>query len=480
MSIPLWTGEEIAAATGGTLVGDFGATSVSIDTRTLEAGDLFVPIRATRDGHDFLDAAFRAGAAGALSEVDTPHPHARVDDTLIALRRLAEAARTRSRAVRIGITGSVGKTSLRAAVATICAAAGPTHSSIKSFNNHLGVPLTLARMPRQAAFGVFEMGMNHAGELTKLSAIVRPDVAVVTKIAPAHLENFENLDAIARAKAEIFSGLADGARAVINADDPYGPRLARAARKRGARVTLVGRSERADFRIGDVQTLADGSLFALHHGGDIHPVVVPIAGEHWVANAALAVACAFAAGVPVADAIESLSTLSAMPGRGERTTLKLDLESGEATLTLIDESYNANPESMRAAIAAAAAAPGRKLAVLGTMLELGADELDHHAALSHPLVKHHFDRVVTVGEPMRALRGALPLKMRAAWAEDADSAWEALLRELADGDTVLVKGSNGAGLGALVKRLKTEGFSYRITLPTRPEPVGERRHLRAV
>ena len=456
MRDPLWTGDEIAKATGGKLNAPFECSGISIDTRTLAAGDLFVPLKHERDGHQFIANAFRHGAAGTLSEVPiNGHPGVRVGDTLGALIRMAEHRRDNSAAIRIGITGSVGKTSLKEAVATICEGAGRTHKSVKSFNNHWGVPLTLARMPRDAAFGVFEMGMNHAGELTKLSALVQPDIAVVTKIAPAHLAHFESVDAIAEAKAEIFSGLGLGGKAIINADDKYAARLAKAARRSGAEVVLVGRSDKADIRIGDVQTLVNGSVFALHVRGDLHAVRVNIAGEHWVLNAALAIATAHAAGVPVVDAVESLTELSAMKGRGERFLATVN----GATVTVVDESYNANPESMRAAITALADHKGRKVAVLGEMLELGADELDLHAALSHPLHKSGFARVVTVGETMRGLRGAMPQKMRAAWVKDADAAWDALLGEVQDGDAVLIKGSNGAKLGALVERLKRLGFS---------------------
>jgi len=459
---PLWTSSEIAAATGGAINSpvtknrEFTISGLSIDTRDIGAGDLFIPLKAERDGHDFIANAFRNNATATLSE--TPingHPGVIVDDTLAALNALGTASRDRSSAIRIGITGSVGKTSLKEALATVCEAAGPTHKSVKSFNNHWGVPLTLARMPRDTEFGVFEMGMSAAGELTELSALVRPDIAVITKIAPAHLAHFDSVDAIARAKAEIYSGIADGGTAIINLDCAYGPRLAKKAQKSGATIITVGKSDKADFRIGDVQALANGSVFALHHADEIHPVLINIAGDHWVTNAALAVATAHAAGIAIADAVESLTTLGAIKGRGER----FDVDLNGAQLTIIDESYNANPESMRAAITAIGERPGRKLAVLGSMLELGADELDMHAALSHPLVREGFARVFTVGETMRALKGALPQKMRAAWCKDADAAWDALLGEAQDGDTILIKGSNGAGLGALVERLHTVNFS---------------------
>ena len=452
----LWTSDEIATATKGEATKPFACAGISIDTRELEPGDLFVPLKAERDGHDFIANAFRQGAAATLSEVPiNGHAGVLVEDTLASLRAMATHRRDHSEAIRIGVTGSVGKTSLKEAIATVCEAAGPTHKSVKSFNNHWGVPLTLARMPRDTEFGVFEMGMNHAGELTDLSALVRPDIAVITKIAPAHLEHFDSVDAIARAKAEIFSGLAEGGRAVINLDCAYGPRLSRVAKKHGAKITTVGKSERADFRIGDVQTLADGSLFALHHDGDIHCVRVPIAGEHWVLNAALAIAVAYTAGVAVEDAAESITTLEAMKGRGARFHAELN----GATLHVIDESYNANPESMRAAITAIGETEGRKIAVLGSMLELGEDADDLHAALSHTLVREGFERVVTVGKHTEALNAALPKKIAAAHVADADAAWDALLGEVRDGDTLLIKGSNGAGLGALVERLRGLGFS---------------------
>jgi len=453
MKKPLWTGKEIAAATRGQLNQPFDISGLSIDTRDIAEGELFIPLKDQRDGHEFIANAFRRGAGGTLSEVPiNGHPGVIVGDTLEALRDMAVASRERCNALRIGVTGSVGKTSLKEAIATICEGAGPTHKSVKSFNNHWGVPLTLARMPRDTQFGVFEMGMNHAGELTDLSSLVRPDVAVITKIAPAHLAHFNSVDDIARAKAEIFSGLVEGGRAIINLDDPYGPRLARTAKRHGAQVITVGRNERADIRIGDVQTQRKGSLFTLHVANDAHLIQVPIAGEHWVTNAALAIAVAHTAGLPITDAAESLTTLSAMPGRGER----FDTELNGALIHVVDESYNANPESMRAAMSAVTGG-GRKIAVLGSMLELGADELDLHAALSHPLVKFGFSRVITVGEPMRALKGALPQKMRGPWCADSDVAWDALLGEVRDGDTVLIKGSNGAKLGQLVTQLRERG-----------------------
>ncbi len=447
----LWTSSDAAAATGGKAVGDWAVTGLSIDTRSLQPGDLFVPLKDVRDGHDFIPQARSAGAGAILSERGgEPEPCLIVEDTLQAMRDLAVAARERSSAVRIAVTGSVGKTSVKEALAVICTASGHAHKSLKSFNNHWGVPLTLATMPIDTDYGVFEIGMNHAGELSDLSPLAAPHIAIITKIAPAHLAHFDSVDDIAAAKAEIFEGLPPGGTAILNADDAYFSYLSGRAKAKGAKILTFGSAQDADVRI-DNPVSGPGYVSAdLTAGSQTLALRMNVDGLHWVSNAACAVAGAWAAGIDFELAVKVLSTFEALSGRGERIDLMIDGKS----VTLIDDSYNANPVSMRAGIEALSSASGRKYAVLGDMHELGADELAMHAALSGPLQAADVSRVITVGECMRALRGALPQPMRGAWAANWQSALTALLGDIRDGDTVLIKGSNAAGLSNLVTALK--------------------------
>ena len=447
----LWTSKQIAAATGGQAQGDFEVSGLSIDTRTLKAGDLFVPLKDARDGHDFLDQAFGAGATGALSEVTTNHPHVRVPDTMDALRALGQAGRDRATAKRIAVTGSVGKTSVKDALGIMLGAFGPTHTSIKSFNNHFGVPITLATLPETTRFAVFETGMNHAGELTDLSKQVAPDIALITTVVGAHKANFDSVEAIADAKAEIRHGLVHGGLLILNEDNPYTPRIK--AQADGLALQTFGRSEDADIRITGSNHRADGGTVHLRiDGKDIH-VELAVVGAHWDYNVAACMAVAHALGLDLEKAAAAMKAVSASEGRGDLHTVTFD---GHA-LTLIDESYNANPTSMEAAFTAAALKPGRKIAVLADMKELGADELDLHAALADPLVDAGFARVLTLGECMRALRGALPRAMRGAHADSIDEIETALKDEVREGDVLLLKGSNSMGLGRLVKRLREGG-----------------------
>ncbi len=454
MSNVLWTSRDAAEATGGEARGDWQATGLSIDTRSLQWGELFVPLKDQRDGHEFIPQARAAGACAVISEnTNELSPALIVEDSLQALRDLAAAARKRSDAKRIAVTGSVGKTSLKEALATICGSAGSTHKSQKSFNNHWGAPLTLATMPKSTEFGVFELGMNHAGELTDLSGLIRPNVAIITKIAPAHLAHFENVDAIAAAKAEIFDGLEEGGVAVLNADDAYFEFLSGRAQSQGAKILTFGQSEMADVRI--IKPMASAGKVAcdLQIGSKSYALNIPVDGAHWIANGACAVAAAMAAGIDPETSVKALACFRALPGRGDVLDVRLDGK----VVSLIDESYNANPESMRAAISALATrAAQRKIAVLGDMFELGKDELDLHAALAEPLQDAGVARVVFVGECMRALKGALPQQMRGPWVRDWESALDALREEILDGDTILVKGSNATGLGKLVAEIRKQ------------------------
>lgn len=447
----LWTAKEIAEATGGEASTDFAVDSLSIDTRSLQPGALFVPLKDVRDGHDFIPQAMKAGAAGTLSDralESTPHIH--VQETLGALEALAKAAASRSDARRIAVTGSVGKTSVKDALAVMFAAFGDVHWSQRSFNNHWGVPLTLAAMPKQTEFGVFEMGMNNAGEISALSQLVRPHIGLITTVAPAHLAHFKNVEAIADAKAEMIDGLGETGILILNGDNPYTRRIQ--AKAGDLDVMTFGHDESNDVVILDSRLGEAEIEVKLDILDEIVTVTLPVAGAHWVSNAAACMAVAMACGLDLNKAAKALGGISASPGRGDVTRLQIE---GKA-ITLVDESYNANPTSMRAALSALSHRSGRRLAVLGDMYELGADEISLHAELSEPIAAAGVSRVIVTGECMRALRGALPRPLRGAWVHNADEAYDALLSEIEDGDVVMIKGSNATGLGALTRRLKQE------------------------
>ena len=448
MSKPLWTSAEIAKATGGEASGDFTVSGLSIDTRTIEAGDLFVPLKDVRDGHDFIPMAMEKGAGGTLSEIAVEGHAVIVKDSLQALRDLGKESVQRSQALRIAVTGSVGKTSVKEALAHMFSAFGNTHKSLKSYNNHWGVPLTMARMPQEAEFGVFEMGMNHAGELSDLSHLLRPDIALITTVAAVHLAHFESVEAIADAKAEIIEGLDADGIVILNADNAYTTRIA--AKVKGNKIIYFGYEDTADVQIISADVTAQGSQISLVIDGGQIDIDLNIPGEHWVSNAASCIAVAHAAGLDLTKAAIALSGVKAEGGRGEISELSIDGKS----ITLIDEAYNANPTSMTAAIKLLGLKSGRRLAVLGDMAELGKDELAMHAGLTDPLEDAGVARVIVSGECMRALRGALPQPMRGAWTQDWAGALAALKGEIQDGDVVLVKGSNSAGLGKLVAALK--------------------------
>ena len=381
-----------------------------------------------------------------------------VKDSLQALRDLAVAARERSAANRIAVTGSVGKTSVKEMIACICRAAGNTHASIKSFNNHWGVPLTLAGMPQNTKFGVFEMGMNHEGELADLAQIVRPNIAIVTKVAPAHLAHFKSVEAIANAKAEIFSGTAKGGIAILPADSAHFNQLSRFAKKQN-KIYSFGASVKADARIVQSKQTARGSVSTLDVLGERVEVTLPFAGAHWVENAACALLATKLSGVKLNISVITLKNMNKIQGRGEIHNLTLDGKS----LTLIDESYNANPASMRAAIASLGLSGGRKIAVLGDMLELGATEKQLHAALVGPLEESGVDTVITCGALMKSLDDALPTSMNGGWFEIYSDCLGGLMDVLKDGDTIMIKGSNASGMGKLVDALKNKNKKRETT-----------------
>jgi UDP-N-acetylmuramoyl-tripeptide--D-alanyl-D-alanine ligase len=456
---PLWTAARAAAATGGIASGDWNAHGVSIDSRTVGAGDLFVALHGpNRDGHDFVRAALERGAAAAvidrdIAELPDGAPLLRVADTLAALAALGQAARRASRARILAVTGSVGKTGTKEALCVALSACGPTAASAGSLNNPWGVPLSLARLPAGAAYGVFELGMNHKGEIAALTRLVRPHIAVITTVEPAHLGFFPSVEAIADAKAEIFEGLEPGGVAVLNRDNPHYQRLAAAARRCGARVTSFGADPEARMRLKDCLLRPDGSTVEAAFSGARWRYELKVPGRHWVTNSLAVLAAVEAAGADVGRAAAALRGLEAPRGRGRRC----EIAWRGGRLSLIDESYNASPASMRAALAVLAAIPpgpgGRRIAVLGDMLELGEGSESLHRDLAAPIAAAAVERVFLVGAAMAALHEALPQERRGGLWRSVDEAIPSLLSDLRPGDIVTVKGSYGVGMGRVVERL---------------------------
>lgn len=459
MKQALWTAKDAAAATGGRLEGGaWTASGVSIDSRTIEAGALFVALSDVRDGHEFAQSALDQGAAAAL--VSRPEtcsgPRLVVDDVLAALVKLGVAARDRCDGVRIGVTGSVGKTSVKEWIAAVLREAGPAHWSVKSYNNHWGVPLTLARMPRETAHGVFEMGMNHAGEIRALTQMVVPHVALITRIAPAHLENLGSMEAIADAKSEIFEGFASDGIAVIPADDEFRDRLASNIERTQAGFLLdFGHASGAAVRLVSYEETARGGHGTLDVLGRRIALSLRTPGPHQGVNAAGVMAACVAAGIEPELVADVLSRQEAAAGRGASFTLNLP---GGGRALVIDDSYNANPASMSAAIASLGrrepSGKGRRIAVLGEMLELGPESAAMHAALADPLTDAKVSHVIGVGRLARHTVEALPKPVGRQHAGDAREGLDLLGEVIGDGDVVLIKGSNASRVHKIVESLR--------------------------
>lgn len=462
---PLWTFDELVAAAGARAENAEGApqaiTGLSIDTRTLAPGDLFVALKDQRDGHEFVSAAFKAGAAAAL----VAHGYEpqlgdgaliRVDDTLVGLENIGRAARARLSpdARVIAVTGSAGKTGTKEMLRAALSRIGATHAADKSFNNHWGVPLTLARMPAETRFGVFEIGMNHAGEITPLTKMVHPHVAIVTTVEAVHLAQFPSVEAIAEAKAEIFAGLVPGGTAVINRDNPHFEMLRRYAADAGARIVSFGQDARADVRPKALELSSEATVIEADVGGQAVHFRVAVPGIHIARNALAVAAAVHAVGADVGEALEALATLPPPPGRGAR----YELPFGRGRILLIDESYNANPASMRAALAVLGTVPRtdypRRIAVLGDMLELGPQEKALHLALKEAVDGAGADLVFACGPNMAHLVEALAPGRRGAWAARSDELAERLFARIAPGDVIMVKGSNGSRMGPLAEALR--------------------------
>ena len=459
MTPPLWTAFDIAAAVDGEVHGDFAANGVAFDSREIGPGDLFVALKGeTTDGHRFLDRAFAAGAAGALCSEACQGPHVRVADTMAALEALGRAARARMNGQIIGITGSVGKTGTKEALFACLdrSLPGAVHRSVKSYNNHTGVPLSLARMPAAARIGIFEMGMNHSGELAALTRLVRPHVAIVTAIAPAHSAFFADESEIADAKGEIFQGLEPGGAAIIPYDSPHRDRLIAAAQPFAGRILTFGSDRKADVHIQDVVPIEQGTLVSLILPDAELTFTIAPPGEHWVSNAMAVIAAVWAVGGDLAAAGLALADMEGLAGRGQRSRIAV----GEGEALLIDESYNANPASMTATIKMLGEQPAeRRIAILGEMRELGAGSPAYHAGLAEPLREAGVDFALLVGPEMRALANALEGRIEFAHVPDAGAALDSVEALIAPGDAILVKGSNAIGLSRLVEHLRSKAVA---------------------
>ena len=460
---PLWTSDDAERATGGRSTAPWQCRGISSDSRKTEPGDLYIALTGPRfDGHDFVAEALAKGAVAALVSrhpEDAPEdaPLLIVDDVMAALRGLAAAARERSSARIIAITGSVGKTSTKEALAHVLGVQATTHASRASFNNHWGVPLSLAALPADATYGIFEIGMNHAGEISALSKLVRPHAALVTTVEEVHLEFFESVAAIADAKAEIFDGIVEGGIAILYYDNPYRLQLADAARARGVRgnqdIICFGVHPHATLCLVE-ETLGDnGGVGVIDMDGERFSYRVGAPGRHWLLIGLATLATVHAVGADVAQAALDLGSVHSLPGRGQRHEIAV----GDGAATLIDESYNANPVSMHAAFSLLATATpglrGRRIAVLGDMLELGKESADIHTALANCLISAKVDLVFTVGDQMAHLRDALPKAMRAGHGARSDDLAIPVAAAVRDGDVIMVKGSLGARMATIVSAL---------------------------
>ena len=456
--LPLWTSTDMAELFA-VKCGDWQAMGVSIDSRSVMAGDLFIALSGdNHDGHDYIEAAFEAGASAALVREDydgaANRPLVRVPDVLAALEKLAVAARARSDAYIIAITGSVGKTSTKEMLAGALAKSGATHAAVKSFNNHIGVPLSLARLPRTAHYGVFEIGMNHAGEIAKLVKLVRPHCAIITAIGMAHIKNFPDIKALAAAKAEIFSALMPDGMAIIPSDAPHADILEKAAKKAKAKITRFS-MQKNNVETYPIKThLHDTcSCVAANIMGHDVTYKLGLAGGHHVSNSLAVLSAIIAAKADLALAALSMAHQIGLDGRGRR----YQLETAQGAYLLIDESYNANPASMQAAFNTLGLMPrlgkGRRIAVLGDMAELGANARHYHESLAAAIEQADIDLVMSCGPLMRYLHALIPPSRAGAHADRPQDILDILLSDLHAGDVVMVKGANVSGMTQIVEGL---------------------------
>ena len=455
---PLWTADEAAQATGGDAQGDWSVTGMCIDTREIQPGDMFVALKAARDGHEFVEAAFEGGASAALVSQDIGEkPRLVVHDTQKGLEALGLAARARSSAVHAAITGSVGKTSVKEMIAQIFRSSGPAHWSVKSFNNHWGVPLTLARMPRKTRRAIFEIGMNTPGEIAPRSRMVRPQIAMITRIAGAHLEGMGSIDAVADEKADIFAGLEEGGVAILPRDDAFFDYLKARAFDQQPTAQLLsfgGTDSGADARLLSFSASGDHSVGEADILGETVSFSVNAIGDHWGLNAILALLVGKLSGMSAQEAADALAGFTPPPGRG--VAEQLVLPDGK-TFTLLDDAYNANPESMRAGLAALGQRDGRKIAILGEMRELGPEADRFHAELATPIHDAGVKITVPTGSGMQPLVDELQSSGNEAGvlaASTAEDAIKIVKEVLMPGDVVLIKGSNASGIARVGKALR--------------------------
>ncbi|MBV1897425.1 MAG: UDP-N-acetylmuramoyl-tripeptide--D-alanyl-D-alanine ligase [Rhodobacteraceae bacterium] len=469
----LWNAADAALATGGVAQGDWQADGVSIDTRSIRAGDLFVALKVARDGHEFVAAALANGAAAAMVThippgVPADAPLLIVDDVQTALEALGRAGRARTTARIVAVTGSVGKTSTKEMLAGMLGDQGRTHASVASYNNQWGVPLTLARMPQDTEFAVIEIGMNHPGEITPLTQMTRPHVIMITTVAPVHLEAFEGIEGIAREKAAILDGIEPNGVAVLNADLDQIDILTAKAADAGARVVGFGH-QADDFRLNDANV--QGEVIVVQASAHDMPLLFKLQTEglHFAMNAVGALAVCEAMGADLALATLSLARWSPVKGRGAREVVRLDPVQIELKLDLIDDSYNANPASMAAALAVLAQArtqdntgrvqKGRRIAFIGDMKELGPRGRELHVALAELDAMQQLDVVHCIGPLMRALYDALPEPQRGLWFETSAEMAQGMHRRLDSGDVVLVKGSLSMNLARIVDAIRKMGHA---------------------
>jgi UDP-N-acetylmuramoyl-tripeptide--D-alanyl-D-alanine ligase len=460
----LWTSHDLIAATGGRPFGQMvaGVSGISIDSRTLQPGDAFFAIKGDKfDGHDFATAAIKAGAALlVVSEGKLPAlgrltvPMIVVPDVLTALEKAGAAARARTRAKIIAVTGSAGKTSTKEALRQVLCAVGKVHAADKSFNNHWGVPLTLARTPEDSDYAIFEIGMNHAGEIRPLAKLVRPHIAIITLIAEAHLGYFRNMDEIARAKAEIFEGIEPGGYAILNRDDQRSKLLGKLARDAGvAHVVGFGENPRAHFKLIGCSLHGDNSTITAKIGGNEVRAKIGAPGRHIVQNTLAVLGAAYLAGADIEKILPALANVTAERGRGKRYLLPHP----EGVIALIDESYNANPTSMRAALELLGVTPvngsGRRIAVLGDMLELGEQSAKFHAGLAAVIIRTGTDMVFLAGTEMSALADALPIGFPVEYRATTEELTDPLTKAVRPGDAIMIKSSLRMGFSRVVDAL---------------------------
>jgi UDP-N-acetylmuramoyl-tripeptide--D-alanyl-D-alanine ligase len=466
----LWTATDAAAATGGQVTGDWAATGVSIDTRTIQSGDLFVALKDVRDGHEFVALALEKGAAAAIvthrpEGVSEDAPLVIVPDVLAALVALGAAARARTDAKVIGITGSVGKTSTKEMMRVVLAAQGKTHASIASYNNHWGVPLTLARMPADTDYAIIEIGMSNPGEIAPLAKMARPHVAMITTVAAAHLEAFDDLDGIAHEKAAIMVGLEPGGIAILNGD------IATAHVLRdhlgGHTPVWFGHGVGSDWQIKLIRITPEATVIQTSGEGQDYLFKLSIPGRHFAMNAVGVLAAIKALGGDPTQAALDIASWAPPAGRGTRETLVIDAGIEGGTIDVIDDAFNANPTSMAAALEVLVATSpidrvgriqkGRRIAVLGDMLELGPDERDMHSDLSGNEHLQRLDLIHCVGSRMRTLWDVLPKVQRGEWHENASELAKRVNRLIDAGDVILVKGSKGSKVSVVVDAIRKLG-----------------------